>query len=108
MADECSLLAAHGLPVVVVQALDDLTLPPAARLMMWHLRLRLDFVVYREVKGASIAHEMRIKERTAHQSLTTVVGRGYLRVVPAAGRGFAYAFPWSRVRGGEREGRRAA
>lgn len=103
MADDCPLLAVHGLPVVVAQALDDVHLPPAARLAMWHLRLRLDLVVYREVKAASLAHEMRVKEQTAGRVLTLLAARGYLRSQPRSiGGAKAYLFPWSRVRHVER------
>lgn len=103
MNDACTLLAVHGLPVVIAQAMDDVTLPPAARLMMWHLRLRLDLVKFREVKAASIAHEMRIREETAGRTLTLLVERGYLRGAPRTiGGARAYCLPWSRVREGER------
>lgn len=101
--DTCALLAVHGLPVVITQALDDVQLPPTARLMMWHLRLRLDFVKFREVKAASIAHEMRIHEDTAGRTLALLVARGYLRGAPRSiGGARAYALPWSRVRDVER------
>lgn len=103
MSDQCTLLAQHGMPIVVVQALDDLQLPSAARLMMWHLRLRLDLVEYREVKAASIAHEMRVREQSAGRLLALLVERGYLRVQPRAkGSAKAYCLPWSRVRGAVR------
>jgi DNA-binding MarR family transcriptional regulator len=94
------LLAQHGLPTVIVQALDDLALPPAARLMMWHLRLRLDIGDhYAEVYAASLAKEMRIKEETAARTLSLLVDRGYLRRRPRVkGGAKLYAFPWSRVR----------
>jgi hypothetical protein len=96
--DACTLLAVHGLPVVVAQALDDLSLPPSARLMMWHLRLRLDFVHFREVKAASIAHEMRLREETASRTLLLLVERGYLRGAPRTiGGARAYCLPWSRI-----------
>lgn len=99
----CTLLAQHGLPTVIVQALDDLTLPPAARLMMWHLRLRLDLVEYTEVYAASLAKEMRIKEETAARTLSLLVDRGYLRRRPRVkGGAKGYALPWSRVRPRER------
>jgi hypothetical protein len=99
----CSLIAHHGIPVVVTQALDDLQLPPAARLMMWHLRLRLDLVAYREVYAASIAHEMRVHPNSAGRTLALLVDRGYLRVQPRRKReARAYAFPWSRIATRER------
>jgi DNA-binding IclR family transcriptional regulator len=101
--DNCTLLAQHGLPVVVVQALDDLQLPPAARLMMWHLRLRLDLVAFREVKAASLAREMRIKDQTAARLLLMLADRGYLRMQERTFSGpKAYALPWSRIRDTER------
>ena len=78
MSDECTLIARHGWPRVVEQALRDFSLPPMARLMMFHLADRLDIVEFREVKGASLANEMRIHETTAGHMLTVLVERGYL------------------------------
>lgn len=98
---ECALLAVHGLPVVVRQALDDVQLPPTARLMMWHLVVWLDLVEYRELKGITIAHDMRIRETTAGQTLTLLVQRGYLDEAPTGGRGGrprAFRLPFSRRR----------
>ena len=98
VTEACILLAPHGLPAVVRQALDDVSLPPVARLMMWHLAGRLDFVELRELKVASLAHEMKVKERRAARALSTLVARGYLRCdrrrAPALSR---YALPWSRA-----------
>lgn len=65
-------------PEVISQAMDDVSLPPTARLMMWHLRLRLDLSEFRVVYGESIAHEMRIKPNTASITLDLLVARGYL------------------------------
>ena len=101
--DSCTLVAQHGIPVVVTQALDDLSLPANARLMMWHLRLRLDLVTFREIKVASLAMEMRIHEDTASRCLHTLTQRGYLRRTGRQQLGpRAYALPWSRITGGER------
>jgi len=78
MTDQCTLLAQHGIPTAVRQALDDVHLPPSARLMMWHLTGWLDLVEWRELKSVTLAHEMRIKECTAGRSLSLLVERGYL------------------------------
>lgn len=94
-APSCSLIAQHGLPVVVLQALDDVGLPPMARLMMWHLRLRLDLVEFREVYVESIAKEMRIEDQSAGRLLRTLVETGYLEMHTKR-RPRAYRFFWSR------------
>lgn len=60
------------------QALNDVSLPPAARLMMWHLAARLDCMEYREQKYESLAHEMRVNETTVGKMLNLLVQRGYL------------------------------
>lgn len=76
--ESCTLVAQHGLPVVVQQALDDVKLPQTARLMMWHLRLRLDLIEFREVYNDSLAKEMRITDSTVGKMLTLLVAEGYL------------------------------
>ena len=83
-------------PAVVEQALNDVQLPHVARLTMWDLRLRLDGVHYVEVKVASLAFEMRVKERTANDALLRLVDDGYLDV-HAKQKPRAYRFPWSRL-----------
>lgn len=65
-------------PRVVTQALSDVQLPDAARLIMWHLSFRLDLVEYREVYAESLANESRRKVTTVGQMLTLLVHRGYL------------------------------
>jgi hypothetical protein len=65
-------------PRVVRQALGDVSLPPTARLMMWHLGERLCLTEYREVYTESIANEMRIKPNTAGETLDLLILRGYL------------------------------
>ena len=91
----CGLLASHGLPTVVSQALDDRALTPTARLAMWYLVKRLDVVEYREVYVESLAHEMGIQDTTCGQALRLLIARGYLdehtKRKPRALR-----FPWSR------------
>lgn len=67
-----------GMPSVVEQALSDVELPHVCRLAMWHLRLRLDVWHYVEVKAASLAAEMRVKERTCVDALQRLVQDGYL------------------------------
>jgi hypothetical protein len=95
-APHCTLITAGGVPRVVEQALDDVQLPPVARLMMWHLAKRLDLFEYREVKNASIAAEMRVKETTAGQMLALLVSRGYLDQKNSDRRTRAFRLLWSR------------
>lgn len=95
-APHCTLITAGSVPRAVEQALDDVQLPPMARLMMWHLAKRLDLFEFREVKNASIAAEMRIKDTTAGQMLGMLVSRGYLDQRPSDRRSRAYRLPWSR------------
>lgn len=66
------------IPTVVAQALEDRELPPVARLAMWYLSRRLDFLEFRDVKTESLATEMGIKATTAGQALHLLVARGYL------------------------------
>lgn len=80
----------------VQQALDDVTLPHTARLMMWHLAKRLDLFEFREVKNASLAAEMRIKDTTTGQMLAVLVAAGYLDQRGSDRRTRAYRLPWSR------------
>lgn len=87
---------AHGLPVVVIQALDNTQLPAVARLAMWHLRERLDVVHYVPVKVASLAASMRIQERTVNNALLRLVQDGYLDMHPKQ-KPRAFRFPWSRL-----------
>jgi hypothetical protein len=88
-APHCTLITAGGVPRVVEQALDDVQLPPVARLMMWHLAKRLDLFEYREVKNASIA-------ATAGQMLALLVSRGYLDQKNSDRRTRAFRLLWSR------------
>lgn len=67
-----------GLPVSIMQAMDDVHLTQTARLAMWHLRLRLDVIEFREVKLISLASEMRMEERNIGNALMLLVARGYL------------------------------
>ncbi|MFN8995494.1 MAG: hypothetical protein ACK5X3_17770 [Pseudomonadota bacterium] len=80
----------------VQQALDDVSLPHVARLMMWHLNKRLDGYEFREVKLASLAAEMRVKETTAGQTLALLHTTGYLDMRQGLGRTKAYRLQWSR------------
>lgn len=79
----------------VEQALDDVSLPPAARLMMWHVRKRLTMQSYTEVKAESLAAEMRVKQTTVGQMLTLLVQRGYLEESEKK-KPRAFRIPWSR------------
>lgn len=81
---------------VVQQALGDVQMPALARLTMWHLAARLDVQEYREVKGASLASEMRIRETTVGQMLNLLCERGYLDARPTTRRSRAFRLPWSR------------
>lgn len=67
-----------GLPVSIMQAMDDVHLTQTARLAMWHLRLRLDIIEFREVKLISLASEMRMEQRNIGNALALLVARGYL------------------------------
>lgn len=93
----CTLIAQHGVPRVVLQALDDTRLTHVARLAMWHLQSRLDVVEYVEVKVAALAFEMRVKERTTGNALRELIERGYL-LEHESRKPRAYRFPWSRRR----------
>ena len=84
-------------PIVIRQALDDVHLTHVARLAMWHLQSRLDVVDFIEVYVVSLAHEMRVKERTAGNALRELVERGYL-LEHESRKPRAYRFPWSRRR----------
>lgn len=91
----CTLMTGGSVPRVVDQALRDVRLPPAARLMMWHLADRLDLVQFRDVKAESLASEMRIKRETVGQMLTVLVVRGYLDE-SGKKKPRAFRMPWSR------------
>ena len=77
-------------PLVVVQALDDTSLPAAARLLMWELRTRLDIFEYREQKQESLACSTRYKPVTIGEMLAVLVERGYIDVRQGTGRTRAY------------------
>jgi hypothetical protein len=97
--ERCTLLAEHGLPVVVAQALRDRRLAPVDRLAMWYLAELLDFVEHREVKGLVLGNLMGIKETSALRSLQALVHHGYLDLHPAPrrrGESRAYRLPWSK------------
>ena len=81
--------------LAVEQALDDVSLPPAARLTMWHVRKRLTMQAYTEVKAESLAAEMRVKDTTVGQMLTLLVDRGYLEE-SGKKKPRAFRLPWSR------------
>ncbi|MEQ1693779.1 MAG: BlaI/MecI/CopY family transcriptional regulator, partial [Gemmatimonas sp.] len=85
----------------ISQALDDVSLPHAARLVMWHLGKRLDVTHFREVKTDSLASEMRLKPNTVFKSLRQLVARGYLEEHTKR-KPRAYRMPWSRIETAER------
>jgi hypothetical protein len=81
--------------LAVEQALDDVSLPPAARLTMWHIRKRLTMVAFTEVKAESLANEMRVLDTTVGKMLTLLVERGYLEE-SGKKKPRAFRLPWSR------------
>ena len=87
--------------LAVEQALDDVSLPPAARLTMWHVRKRLTMQAFTEVKAESLAAEMRVKDPTVGQMLTLLVQRGYLEE-SSKKKPRAFRLPWSRRTSTER------
>ena len=87
--------------LAVEQALDDVSLPPAARLTMWHIRKRLTMTAFAEVKAESLAAEMRLKDTTVGQMLTLLVQRGYLDE-SGKKKPRAFRLPWSRRVSAER------
>lgn len=93
--DSCALLAIHGLPVVVRQAQDDRDLPPAAKAVMWHAQYVLDLQEMREWATIAVAFRAGIKETTAGQMLTLLVGLGYLEESTKR-KPRAFRLPWSR------------
>ena len=97
----CALVSDGGLPVVVRQALDDRTLPPTARAIMWYLHFVLDFHVYREQKAESVAAGVGIDPATASRMLALLVSRGYLDE-HGKQRPRAFRMPWSRRCAAER------
>lgn len=90
----CSLIAMHGIPTVVHQAMDDLDLSDPARLVMWHLRTRLDLLSYTDTYVDSLATEVRRKERIVSRALNELIAEGYLDARGTRPR--ALRFPWSR------------
>jgi hypothetical protein len=87
--------------LAVEQALDDVSLPPAARLTMWHIRRRLTMQAFTEVKAESLANEMRVLDTTVGKMLTLLVDRGYLEE-SGKKKPRAFRLPWSRRDGLER------
>lgn len=102
----CELWMRFGLPVVVMQALDDTTLPQSARLLMWHLGKRLDILIYQPQKLESLVSETRMGKATISESLALLVTRGYLDTQQGLRKGREYRLPASRIV--ERSHRRAA
>ena len=87
--------------LAVQQALDDVSLPPAARLTMWHISKRLTMTAFSEVKTESLAHEMRVMDTTVGKMMTILVERGYLDE-SGKKKPRAFRLPWSRRDGIER------
>ena len=87
--------------LAVQQALDDVSLPPAARLTMLHISKRLTMTAFSEVKTESLAHEMRVMDTTVGKMMTILVERGYLDE-SGKKKPRAFRLPWSRRDGIER------
>jgi hypothetical protein len=85
-----------GVPEIVAQAMDDTSLPAAARVLMWELRTRLDFLEYREQKQESLACSTRMKRQRVGLMLDLLVARGYLDSRPIERRRVAYRLYASR------------
>jgi len=96
-----ALVTVGGVPVVVRQALDDATLQPAAKAVMWYLHQRLDFYEYREQKAESVACAVSVTPQHAGRALRLLVERGYLDE-HGRRRPRAYRLPWSRRQEQER------
>jgi hypothetical protein len=90
-----ALHQAISVPPSVAEAMRDHQLPLVARVTLWHLASRLDLYEFREVKAASLACEMRIKENTASQTLLRLASAGYLDMHEKQ-RPRAYRLLWSR------------
>ena len=97
--ERCDLILRHGIPWVVLQALDDMSLPPSCQRLMWKLGQRLDVMEFREVKLASIAADVRCKPSSASEFLTLLVGRGYLDKRRIERQAMAFRLPISRRQG---------
>lgn len=93
----CDLWLRHGLPFVVIQALDDTTLPHSARLLMWHLGKRLDILEFQSVKIESLVSETRMGKATVSEALTLLVARGYVAMRPGLRRARVYRLPATRL-----------
>ncbi len=93
----CDLWMRHGLPVVVMQALDDTALPQSARLLMWHLGKRLDILVFQPQKLESLVAETRMGKATISEALALLVARGYLDAQQGLRKGREYRLPASRI-----------
>lgn len=90
----------QAVPPVVAEALGDTSLPPFARLAMWHLASRLDVHEFREVKIISLAHEMRCKDVTGGEVVRRLIAEGYLDLHPKR-KPRALRLPWTRRRPGD-------
>ena len=101
MTDRLPTVADGGVPVVVRQALDDRTLSPASKAVMWELQKRLDFHHFREQKVESVAAAVGIEPQTAGRALRQLVERGYLDEHEKR-RPRAYRMPWSKCESKER------
>lgn len=67
-----------SVPLVVMQALDDNSLPPMARICMWRLMRYLDCHEFREIKALTLAHEAGCKDVTAGEMIRLLIAAGYL------------------------------
>ena len=94
--ESCSLLALHGIPLVVQQAQDDPNLSPQAKRIMWHFRTVLDFIDYREQYGQAVASAVGCHDNVASREMRRLVALGYLTATPQR-RPLCLRLPWSRA-----------
>ena len=85
-----------SVPLAVQQALSDTALPATARLLMWHLALRLDLLEFRAQKLESLAMETRTTKQNVSANLELLLRKGYLDARPGERRGRLYRLPLSR------------
>lgn len=75
-------MALMSVPTIVQQALDDTTLSPRTRAVMWFLSKHLDHVEWTPVKAETICKMAHVKPPTCSRALKTLHRRGYIDVRP--------------------------
>jgi hypothetical protein len=94
----CELMIDRGLPVVVWQAADDLTVSDAAVRLLLKLSKRLDFVEFREISAQEVVKWTGCKLRNASRTLNELVDGGYLEATvwrQGQNKPRKYRLPWS-------------